>query len=116
LLTNGTRLVDSEVALCRPRPLFLVDDDVIAHEAQEAVGVVGWRHSRNSCSFLQNRVLEEVLNLLVNVVVLKIVNDTHMVDIATTATQELVAAAFEALAHNLHLTRVRVDGLLVRKI
>ena len=84
--------------------LLLVDDDVVPHEAQEPGGVVGGRHSRNARTMSEHRVLQEVLQLLVEVVVLQVVNDADMVDVATTPTEELVSTALEARSDQGHLT------------
>ena len=52
----------------------------------------------------EHRVLQEVLQLLVEVVVLQVVNDADMVDVATTPTEELVSTALEARSDQGHLT------------
>ena len=84
---------------------------MIAHETQESIGVVRRGDCRNSSALLHNGILEEVLNLLVKVVILQIVNDADMVDVATATTQELVPATVgKPGANKLHLIRVRLDG------
>ena len=36
---------------------FLVDDDVVAHEANEACGVLRWVHGRDSLTLAENALL-----------------------------------------------------------
>ena len=85
------------------RALFLVNNDVITHESQESISVIGRRHGRNSRSLHENAIFQQVFKLLVNIVVLEVVNDADMVDIAPTARQELMAISLEALSDHDHL-------------
>lgn len=76
--------------------LLLILDHVVAHETKEAVGVLRRMHSRNTRTMSQERLLEEVLTLLIEVEVLQVIDDSNMIDVATASRQELVARALEA--------------------
>ena len=89
--------------------LFLVDDNLRTHKVQEALGVLWRRNSRDSISFHQDVILQQVLYLLVKVVILQVVNDANMVDESATSAEELVPVALEATADLHHLGRVGDD-------
>ena len=75
--------------------LFLILDHVVAHEAKEALGVLRRMHGRNARTMSQERLLEEVFTLLIEVEVLQVVDDSNMIDVATASRQELMARAHE---------------------
>ena len=75
---------------------LLVYNDILAHEAKEALGVLRGMHGRNARTMSQERLLEEVFTLLIEVEVLQVVDDSNMIDVATASRQELVARAHEA--------------------
>ena len=78
---------------------FLVDDDVVTHEADKASSVLPRVHGRDSLTLAKDALLEQVLQLLVHVEILQVVDDADVVDVAPTDAEELVAAALEIVSN-----------------
>lgn len=87
---------------------LLVNDDMVAHETDEAIGVLPGVHGRDALTLTKNALLEQVLTLLVEVEVLQVINQADVVDVAAAGAEELVPGAFELLT-NLQAS-ARVDG------
>ena len=75
--------------------MLLILDHVVTHKAEETLCVLRRMHGRNSRTVSKESLLEEVLTLLIEVKVLKVVDDSNMIDVATASRQEFVAAAHE---------------------
>ena len=75
--------------------MFLILDHIVAHEAEETLGVLWRMHGRNAWTMSQESLLKEVFTLLIEVEVLQVVDDSDMIDIATASRQELVTRAHE---------------------
>ena len=95
--------------LVLPGALLLINHDMISHEPQESCRVIRRRHSGDARPMPQYRELQEVLQLLVEIVVLQVVDNANVVDIATTCAQELVSIALEARTDKCHFF-IAVDG------
>ena len=76
----NTRLAHSQELLVLTKALLLVDHNYVTHEAQESFRVSGRRDGRDPRAVSENRILREVLKLLVHVEVLQVVNDANVVD------------------------------------
>ena len=90
------------------RATLLVNDDMVAHEADEAIGILPGVHGRDTLTLAKNALLEQVFTLLVEVEVLQVIDQADMVDVAAASAEELVPGALKLLT-NLQAS-VRVDG------
>jgi len=92
-------LTSNEAALERRSLLlaylrFLVDYDVLAHEAVEPLGIHHGIDSRDLVFLsLVDPHLQQILQLFLEVESLQVINDRHVVDVATTLGDVLVAGA-----------------------
>ena len=83
-----------------PNIVVLADDDVFSHEVHIACLVESRLHRRNKLSiFHQHISFQGVLQLLVQVIDLKVVNDREVVDKAATGTDIFVSCLFKKLVN-----------------
>jgi hypothetical protein len=79
--------------------VLLVNNHVFFHKSHKAGCILSGRNSGDHVSVDLN--FSEVLNLLLEVVVLKVVDDTDMVDVLALSTDELVSGSFAGLGETL---------------
>ena len=79
--------------------VLLVNNHVFFHKSHKAGSILSGRNSGDHVSVDLN--FSEVLNLLLEVVVLKVVDDTDMVDVLALSTDELVSGSFAGLGETL---------------
>lgn len=79
---------------------FLVNEDLVFHELEISGGVTFRLNRRDLSTLFVNEELKFIFQDLIKVVVLQVVDDPHVVDVATTGAQEGVAGLVElALDH-----------------